>query len=72
MLVKEFSEATEWSICEIIEELKIMDVNSSESVKVQRALWKAYRDLRAFWKNTVGVAEKYEGNCCLNSISCFN
>jgi len=38
LLVKEFSEATEWSICEIIEELKIMDVNSSESVKVQRAL----------------------------------
>jgi hypothetical protein len=38
LLVKEFSEATDWSLDEIIGELKIMDVDSSESVKVQRAL----------------------------------
>jgi len=65
LLVKEFSEATDWSLDEIIGELKIMDVDSSESVKVQRALWKAYGDLRAFWKKYCRSAEKYEGNCCL-------
>jgi hypothetical protein len=62
-LLKELSEATGWSIDEIIEELKRIDANPSERVKKYRELFeRLYKEaVELVEKDTVQAAEKLWG-----------
>jgi hypothetical protein len=62
-LLKELSEATGWSIDEIIEELKRIDANPSERVKKYRELFeRLYKEaVELVEKDTIQAAEKLWG-----------
>jgi hypothetical protein len=62
-LLKDLSEATGWSIDEIIEELKRMDANHSEKVKKYRELFERFykEAIELVEKDTVQAAEKLWG-----------